>query len=82
MEIEDDENMKNITISIEEDVLEAGREYAKRHNMSLNSLIRKLLAQTVRSESQNWLEECFALMDQANANSKGQKWTREELYDA
>ncbi len=73
--------MKNITISIEEDVLEAGREYAKRHNMSLNSLIRKLLAQTVRSESQNWLQECFALMDQANADSQGQKWTREELYD-
>ena len=73
--------MKNITISIEEDLLEAGREYAKRHNMSLNSLIRKLLAQTVQSESRNWLEECFSLMDQANANSGGRKWTREELYD-
>ncbi|HEX3046762.1 MAG TPA: DUF6364 family protein [Bacillota bacterium] len=73
--------MKNITISVEEDILEAGREYAKRHNMSLNSLIRKLLAQTVQSESQNWLEECFSLMDQANADSKGQKWAREELYD-
>jgi hypothetical protein len=73
--------MKNITISIEEEVLAAGREYAKQHNISLNSLIRKLLAQTVLPESQNWLEECFSLMDQTNANSHGKRWTREELYD-
>jgi hypothetical protein len=73
--------MKNITISIEDDILEAGREYAKRHNVSLNSLIRRLLAQTVLPESQNWLEECFSLMDQVNANSHGQKWEREDIYD-
>jgi hypothetical protein len=73
--------MKNITISLEDEILKAGREYAKRHNTSLNSLIRKLLAQTVLPESQNWLDECFALMDQANANSHGEKWKREDLYD-
>jgi hypothetical protein len=74
--------MKNITISLEDEILKAGREYAKRHNTSLNSLIRRLLAQTVLPESQNWLDECFALMDQANANSQGEKWKREDLYDA
>lgn len=73
--------MKNVTISLEEEILKAGREYAKRHNTSLNALIRKLLAQTVLPESQNWLEECFTLMDQANANSHGEKWKREDLYD-
>ena len=73
--------MKNITISLEDEILEAGREYAKRHNISLNFLIRKLLSQTVLPESQNWLEECFLLMDQANANSHGQRWQREDLYD-
>lgn len=73
--------MKNITISLDDELLKAGREYAKRHNTSLNSLIRKLLAQTVLPESQSWLEECFSLMDQANANSRGQKWNREDLYD-
>lgn len=73
--------MKNITISLDEKVIEAGREYAKAHHMSLNSLIRKLLAQTVIPSTENWADELFELMDQANGNSYGQKWTREELYD-
>lgn len=73
--------MKNITLSLDEKLIEAGRKYARAHNMSLNSLIRKLLAQTVLSSSEDWLEEMFRLMDQAKANSRGQKWTREELYD-
>lgn len=31
--------------------------------------------------SDTWLEECFALMDKAQGDSQGQRWTREELYD-
>ena len=73
--------MKNITISLEEEILKAGREYAKRHNTSLNSLIRKLLTQTVLPESKNWLDECFSLMDQAKANSNSETWKREDIYD-
>jgi len=45
--------MKNITISIDKDILEAGRKYAKKHNTSLNALIHKLLTQTVLPSSQN-----------------------------
>lgn len=73
--------MRNVTISLEEKVLEAGRAYAKAHNLTLNSLIRKLLAQTVLPTADNWMDELFELMDQANGNSHGQKWTRGELYD-
>ena len=73
--------MKNITLSLDEKLIEAGRKYARSHNMSLNSLIRKLLVQTVLPSSEDWLEELFRLMDQAKGNSRGQKWTREELYD-
>ena len=40
-------NMQNITLSLDEDILKAGREYAKKHKTSLNSLIRRLLEQTV-----------------------------------
>ena len=35
--------MKNITLAIDETVLQAGREYAKRHNISFNFLVRKLV---------------------------------------
>ena len=73
--------MKNITISIDDEVLEAGRDYARRHKISLNALVRKLLAQTVLPSSQNWLDECFQLMDRADADSGGRRWKREELYD-
>ena len=35
--------MKNITLAIDETVLQAGWEYAKRHNISFNFLVRKLV---------------------------------------
>ena len=73
--------MPNITISIDEELLKSGRKYAEKHRTSLNALIRKLLEDTVRLQSDEWLEECFNLMDRADANSKGKKWQREELYD-
>lgn len=73
--------MPNITISLDEELLKSGRQYAEKHNTSLNALIRNLLEQTVKSQSTAWLEECFMLMDRANASSHGKRWTREELYD-
>jgi hypothetical protein len=72
--------MKNITLSIEDDVLQAGREYARIHNMSFNSLVRKLIEQTVTPKKQHWLDDTFSLMDKVNVSSEGQSWTREELY--
>ena len=74
--------MPNITISLDEELLKSGRRYAEKHQTSMNALIRKLLEQTVRSQSDDWLEECFDLMDRAGGNSEGQKWNREELYNA
>jgi len=40
-----------------------------------------MLEVTVKSQSENWLDACFELMDRANADSKGKKWKREDLYD-
>ena len=72
--------MKNVTLSIDEETLKAGRDYAKKHNMSLNALIRKLLKQSVVKSSTEWLTESFKLMDKAKANSKGKTWKREDLH--
>jgi len=72
--------MPNITISLDEDLLKSGRRYAERQQTSLNAIIRILLEQTVRPRSDFWLDESFKLMDRANGNSNGQKWTREDLY--
>lgn len=73
--------MPNITISIDEDLLKSGRRYAEKHQTSINALIRKLLEETVRTQSDAWLDECFQLMDRINVNSNGKGWRREELYD-
>ena len=74
--------MPNITISIDEDLLKSGRRYAQEHQKSMNALIRKLLEQTVKYQSEDWLEEFYSLMDRAGGNSEGRKWSREDLYDA
>ena len=73
--------MPNITISLNEELLKSGRRYAEKYQTSMNALIRRLLEQTVRSQSDDWLEECFRLMDRARGNSKGRKWNREGLYN-
>ncbi len=73
--------MPNITITLDQDLIIAGREYAKKHNTSLNALIRKQLEKTVKTEANNHLDECFRLMDEANVNSRGKNWKREDLYD-
>lgn len=72
--------MKNITLSIDDEVLKAGREYARKHNVSFNALVRKLVEQTVMPSKGDWLEETFSLMDKAQADSRGEHWTRKELY--
>lgn len=75
--------MRNITIAVDDRMLEQGREYARHHHVSLNKLIRDLLRRTVVSEqSQTWTREFFRLADKAKGNSGGKRWRREELYDA
>lgn len=72
--------MKNITLSIDEDTLQAGRKYARGHNMSFNVLVRKLIEQTVVPKRDRWLDDTFSLMDKLDVSSVGQKWTRDDLY--
>jgi len=72
--------VKNITLSLDEETLKAGRDYAKKHHMSLNGLIRRLLRQNVVGSSSQWLTEVFDTMDKAQADSRGAKWKREDLY--
>ena len=72
--------MKNITLSIDEKLLMESRKYASKNNLSLNQMIRQLLKEHTSRQSTNWIKECFQLMDQSKGNSKGEKWSREDLY--
>jgi hypothetical protein len=72
--------MKNITLSLDDELLEAGRQYADRHNTTLNALVRELLAKTVLADRQGAINEMFRLMDANPGNSRGRRWKREDLY--
>lgn len=72
--------MKNITLTMDEQVLKAGREYARKHNVSFNVLVRRLVEQTVLSTKDQWLEDTFSLMDTLKVSSENLTWTREDLY--
>jgi hypothetical protein len=75
-------DVANVTIAIDERTLAAGRHYAREHHTSLNKLIRQLLERTVvRTPSEGWSDEFFALADDAQGDSSGRRWKREELYD-
>lgn len=74
------EGMKNITLALDEETLEAGRAYAQRHQTTLNALVRELLVKTVVSDREAAVREMFRLMDAHPGNSHKRRWTREELY--
>ena len=74
--------MKNITIALDEQVVESARSYAARHHTTLNGLIRTLLDRTLASDTQTGVfSEFFQLSDTHPGNSRGETWTRDELYD-
>ena len=72
--------MKNITLALDDEILEAGRAYAQRHQTTLNALVRELLAKTVIADRESAVREMFRLMDAHPGNSRGEIWRREDLY--
>jgi hypothetical protein len=72
--------VKNITLALDDDTLDAGRLYAQRHQTTLNALVRELLVKTVMADREAAVREMFRLMDAHPGNSRGRRWAREELY--
>lgn len=73
-------SMKNITLALDDDTLDAGRAYAQRHQTTLNALVRDLLVRTVVADREAAIREMFRLMDTHPGDSRGQRWTRDDLY--
>lgn len=76
----DNQGVKNITLALDEDTLDAGRAYAQRHDTTLNALVRELLVKTVVADREAAVREMFRLMDAHPGKTKGKRWTRDELY--
>jgi hypothetical protein len=73
--------MKNITLALDEETLDAGREYAQRHHTTLNNLVRELLRKTTMADRKAAATEMLRLMNQHQGRSPGKRWTRAELHE-
>lgn len=76
-----EEKMKNITLALDEETLEAGREYAQRHNTTLNNLVRELLRKTALGDRRTAAREMIRLMEDNPGRSSGIRWTRAQLHE-
>ncbi|MBI4921771.1 MAG: hypothetical protein HY834_08475 [Devosia nanyangense] len=76
--------MKNITLAIEDELLEQARALAQRRHTSLNAIVRSLLSEEVEQEDR--IAKARAglkqLMDNATLDmGPDYKWNRQEIYD-
>lgn len=76
-------DMKNITLSVDEDVLTAVRRHAAERNSTVNALVREYLTNLAAHE--NRANRARARLRQLSKQSQGQlgkkTWSREELHD-
>ena len=72
---------KNLTLALDERLIERAREYAHARDLSLNSLIRKLLVDVVDPAEAGGPDLTFRLMDEAQPQPSEGSWRREDLYD-
>jgi hypothetical protein len=72
--------MTNITLALDEEILDLGKEYAKKHRISFNTLVSNSLEKTLKKPLTSWLDDMFIEVDKEEVSSKGEKWTRGELY--
>jgi plasmid stability protein len=76
--------MKNITLSIDEAVLEQARVYAAKHKTTVNRLVREHLQQLVQTDqrAEGAREALLRLIDESPGRlGPGWKWNREDAYE-
>lgn len=75
--------MANLTISVDEGVLERARARALRLGTSVNALLRDRLEEFAGGEAdrKRALADLFALAERSKGRSGGRRWTRDEIYE-
>jgi hypothetical protein len=74
---------KNITLAIDEAVLEEARVYAAKRNTSVNGLVRDFLEGIAKQEdrTERARRRLRELVDQSTLEVGEVKWKRDDLYD-
>ncbi len=75
--------MRNITLSIPDELLRKSREYAQKQGKSLNDMVRELLKKTIDTSSQKGYLEVIenARKDKDLGIDTLDRWNRDELYN-
>jgi len=76
-------NMKNITLSVEEDVLAKVRRYAAEHNSTVNGLVRDYLKRLARFDDRaaEARRRIGDLSNQSEGRIGGKDWDRASLHE-
>ena len=74
--------MKNITLSVDEDVLSAVRKYAAERNSSVNGLVREFLGSIAEREdrAKKARRRIRELSESSEARIGSKTWSRDELH--
>jgi hypothetical protein len=75
--------MRNITLTIDDEVLVAARRYAAQQNTSVNALVREYLTLIAQREDRAAAarQRIRELSDCSQARLGDKTWTRDELHD-
>ena len=74
--------MKNVTLSIPDDILRRSREYAKKHGLTFNQMIRNLLKQTISDKNEDLTSRLDQIIDTMGVDTRKMKeHSREDLYE-
>jgi hypothetical protein len=73
--------MKNVTLSMPEDLLQRGREHAARKGTTLNQLLRDLLAKEIEEKPGSRFLKMIEQAEQTGLRSNGPYLTRDEAHE-
>ena len=73
--------MKNVTLSIPDELLLKSREYAKKHGTTLNQMIRDLLKRNVTDGESSVAKAIVSHAEKTAVSAKGYRWNRDDAYE-
>lgn len=73
--------MKNITLSVPEDIIRKSREYAKKHGTTLNEMVRQFLTVTVSREEKTYLNDIDQHLNTYGVKTRSLQYKRDDLHE-
>jgi hypothetical protein len=72
---------KNVTLSIETELLNEARKVAAMRKTTVNALFREYLKGLINKSSHSWIDEFWLVSENIAGTSRGKKWSRDELHE-